>query len=80
MQKDFDVALQQFNRAKNQMMHQIDNQCRAMEYQEGDQVLLSTRHIRFRNYLAKLQKRYAGPFKVIQKINRAAYRLQLPDD
>ena len=47
MQKDFDVALQQLNRARNQMMYQTDSQCRAMEYQEGDQVLLSTKHIRF---------------------------------
>ena len=47
MQKDFDVALQQLNRARNQMMHQTDSQPRAMEYQEGDQVLLSTRQIRF---------------------------------
>ena len=80
MQKDFDVALQQLNRARNQMMHQIDSQRRAMEYQEGDQVLLSTRHIQFRHCPEKLQKRYVGPFKVIQKINRAAYPLQLPDD
>ena len=47
MHKDFDVALQQLNRARNQITHQIDSQWRAMEYQEGDQVLLSTRHIRF---------------------------------
>ena len=47
MQKDFDVALQQLNRARNQMMHQIDSQRRAMEYQKGDQLLLRTRHIRF---------------------------------
>ena len=74
------MALQQLNRARNQMMHQTDSQCRAMEYQEGDQVLLNTRHIRFRHCPEKLQKRYVGPFKVIQKINRAAYRLRLLDD
>ena len=79
MQKDFNVALQQLNRARNQMVHQTDSQRRAMEYQEDDQVLLSTRHIQFRHCLAKLQKKYAGPFKVIQKINRASYSLQLPD-
>ena len=63
MQKDFDVALQQLNRARNQMMHQTDSQRRAMEYQEGDQVLLSTRHIRFRHCPEKLQKRYVGPLR-----------------
>ena len=53
MQKDFHVALQQLNRARNEMMHQTDNQRRAMEYQECDQVLLSTRHTRFRHCPAK---------------------------
>ena len=75
MRKDFDVALQQLNRARNQMMHRIDSQRRVIEYQEDYQVLLSTRHIRFRHCPAKLQKRYVGPFKVIQKINRATYHL-----
>ena len=61
------------------MMHQTDSHRRAVEYQEGDEVLLSTRHIRFRHYPTKLQRRYVGPFKVIQKVNRAAYRLQFPE-
>ena len=47
LQQDFNVALQQLNRAKNQMMHQTDQYRRAIEFQEGDEVLLSTRHIRF---------------------------------
>ena len=80
MQKDFEVARQQLNQARNQMMHQTDSHRRAVEYQEGDEVLLSTRHIRFRHCPTKLQRRYVGPFKVIQKVNRAAYRLQLPDN
>ena len=79
MQRDFNVALQQLNRARTQMMHQTDPQRRALEFHEGDEVLLSTRHIRFRRCPTKLQRRYVGPFKVIQRINPAAYRLQLPD-
>ena len=55
MQKDFDVAFQQLNRARNQMMHQTDSQRRAMEYQEGDQVLLRTKHIRFRHLSDRLR-------------------------
>ena len=51
-----------------------------MEFQEGDDVLLSTRHIRFRHCPTKLQRRYVGLFKIIQKISAVAYRLQLPDD
>ena len=79
MQKDFDVATQHLKRAREQMIHQTDRERRTVEYQEGDDVLLSTRHIRFRQCPTKLQRRYVGPFKIVQKISRAAYRLQLPD-
>ena len=51
-----------------------------MEFQEGEQVLLSTKNIRFRRCPTKLQRRYVGPFKIIQKISSVAYRLQLPDE
>ena len=47
MQKDFDVATQHLQRAREQMIHQTDRERRTVEYQEGDDVLLSTRHIRF---------------------------------
>ena len=61
------------------MMHQTHRQRRAAEYSEGDEVLLSTRHIRFRHCPTKLQRRYVGPFPIVQKINPVAYRLQLPE-
>ena len=67
MQKEFEVALQQLQRAREQMMHQTDWQRRSVEFQEGDNVLLSTRHIRFRQCPTKLQRRYVGPFKILQK-------------
>ena len=80
MQKEFDMALQQLQRAREQMMHQTDWQRRSVEFQEGDNVLLRTRHIRFRRCPTKLPRRYVGPFKIIQKISHVAYRLQLPED
>ena len=80
MQRDFEMALQQLQRAREQMMHQTDWQRRSVEFQEGDNVLLSTRHIRFRRCPTKLQRRYVGPFKIVQKISNVAYRLQLPED
>ena len=54
MQKGFNVALQQLKRARNQMTDQTNSQYRAMEYQKGDQVLLSARHIRFQHCPTKL--------------------------
>ena len=58
MQREFEMALQQLQRARDQMMHQTDWQRRTVEFQEGNNVLLSTRHIRFRRCPTKLQRRY----------------------
>ena len=79
LQETFDRAQQQLSRAKEQMIQQEEQHRRATEYQVGDVVLLSTRYIRFRNYPQKLQRRFVGPFEIIQKISRAAYKLKLPD-
>ena len=79
LQGDFNRAQQQLTKARDQMIRQEDPHRRAMEYQVGDQVLLSTKHIRFRNCPQKLQRRFVGPFPIIRKISRAAYELQLPD-
>ena len=46
----------------------------------GDLVLLSTRNLKMKGIPGKLQKRFVGPFKVIETIGEQAYRLALPDD
>ena len=79
LQDTFDRAQQQLLRAREQMIQQEDQHRRAAEFQVGDVVLLSTRHIRFRNCPQKLQRRFVGPFEIIEKISRAAYKLKLPD-
>ena len=79
LRDDFSVALQQLKRAREQMIHQTSRQRRAVTFQEGEQVLLSTRNIRFRRCPTKLQRRYVGPFRIIQKISDVAYKLALPE-
>ena len=79
LQADFDRAQRQLTRAREQMQQQTDPYRRTVEYQVGDQVLLSTRNIRFRNCPQKLQRRFVGPFEIIRKISRAAYEIKLPD-
>ena len=46
----------------------------------GDRVLLSTRHLRLRGVPAKLQRRYVGPFTIIEVIGTQAYTLELPEE
>ena len=79
LQNDFQVALQHLHKAGEAMKKSADRHRRQEEqYSPGDFVLLSTRHLRFKNCPAKLQRRFVGPFKIEEKISRVAYRLQLP--
>ena len=79
LRDDFAVALHQLTRAREQMIHQTSRQRRIVSFQEGEQVLLSTRNIRFRRCPTKLQRRYVGPFRIMKKISDVAYKLALPD-
>ena len=36
--------------------------------------------MRFKETPAKLQRRYVGPFRIVERIGTQAYRLQLPDE
>jgi len=46
----------------------------------GDQVLLSTKHIQLKNPGArKLLPLWIGPFKVLERVGKVAYKLQLAD-
>ena len=79
LQGNFNRAQEQLTKAKEQMIRQEDQHRRTVEFEVGQQVLLSTRYIRFRNCPQKLQKRFVGPFEIKRKISRAAYELQLPE-
>ena len=46
----------------------------------GDLVLLSTRNLKMKGIPSKLQKRFVGPFRVIEAIGEQAYSLALPED
>lgn len=64
--------------AQQRMAVNADRHRRQLRFQVGDQVMLSTRHLRFKVPTSKLSAVYAGPFKVLEVINANAYRLELP--
>ena len=43
-------------------------------------MLLSTRNLRMKGTPGKLQRKFVGPFRVIETIGQQAYRLSLPND
>ena len=45
----------------------------------GDQVWLSTRHLRRPGRTRKLDPQFIGPYVIMEQINPVAFRLQLPD-
>ena len=47
-------------------------------FQEGQLVLLASKHIRTRRASKKLADKYLGPFKVLKRVGQNAYRLELP--
>ena len=55
LQGDFDRAQHQLRKARDQMMQQEKMHRREIQFDVGDQVLLSTRYIQFRNGPQKLQ-------------------------
>ena len=60
-----------------------DNRRKALEFQVGDRVMLKVspwKGITRFGKKGKLAPRYVGPFKILERIGSAAYRLELPTE
>ena len=79
VQKEWKLARNNLLQSVQKQQMYYNRQHRDIEYRIGDLVLLSTKNLKFRNVPAKLQRRFVGPFEVIEKIGAQAYKLQLPD-
>ena len=56
-----------------------DQKHRDVQFAVGDSVLLSTQNVRLKGIPRKLQWKFCGPYKVLEKIGTQAYRLKLHD-
>ena len=56
-----------------------DQKHRNIHFAVGDLVLLSTQNLRLKGILHKLQRKFCGPHRIMEKIRTQAYRLKLPD-
>ena len=66
--------------AQKRMATAVNRSRRSVEYKVGDEVVLTTKHIK--NYCphlpAKIKARWVGPFTITQKVSPVAYRVDLP--
>ncbi|KAD4983017.1 hypothetical protein E3N88_19688 [Mikania micrantha] len=69
--------------AQDRQKSYADKRRRPIEFEVGDQVLLKVSPwkgvIRFRKR-GKLSPRFIGPFQIIARVGKVAYRLDLPDE
>ena len=61
------------------MKHHYDKHKRpAIEYKQGDMVWLSASNITLERSSKKLDHKYLGPYEIIEKVGRSAYKLKTP--
>ena len=69
--------------AQQHQLEQANKHRRYIEYNVGDKVLLSTRHINNpvdkNRPTRKLSPKFIGPYTIIEKISTTAYKLDLPN-
>ena len=63
-------------KSQERQAHQANKRRTDLEFQVGDQILLSRRNLRH----GKLDAVWLGPYPIIQRISSTAYRLELPAD
>ena len=77
---DWKLARENLDRSVRLQQKYYDKRHRDAKYKVGNLVLLSTRNLRMKDTPSKLQKRFVGPFRVLETIGEQAYKLALPED
>ena len=69
-------AKKQLKKAQEYQKRYFDAHHRQLEFEVGQKVLLSTKNLKLPGS-RKLHPRWVGPFKVLQRVGAAAYKLEL---
>lgn len=65
--------------AKEAQENYYNKKHREQTFQIGDRVMLAAKNIRSLRPHRKLDAKYYGPFEILERIGRVAYKLQLPE-
>ncbi|KAK9061841.1 hypothetical protein SSX86_000226 [Deinandra increscens subsp. villosa] len=78
-----DIVRARLKAAQDRQKSYADKRRRPIEFQEGDYVMLKVSPwkgvIRFRKR-GKLSPRFIGPFKILARVGKVAYQLELPEE
>ncbi|GJR57317.1 putative reverse transcriptase domain-containing protein [Tanacetum coccineum] len=81
--KKIALIMQRMQAAQDRQKSYADRKQKPMEFEVGDRVMLKVSPwkgvVRFGKQ-GKLNPRYVGPFKVLAKVGKVAYRLELPQE
>ena len=81
LHRDLEAAKEHLLKAQQRQAHHADKHRREVCFKVGDEVLLSTAHLKLiggGDRTAKFTYKYIGPFKIKRVVNNNAYELDLP--
>jgi hypothetical protein len=81
LHQDLELAKEHLLKAQQRQAHHADQHRRDVVFKVGDQVLLSTKHLKMigsADRAAKFSYKYIGPFNIKRVVNKNAYELDLP--
>ena len=81
LHRDLELAKEHLLKAQQRQATYADRHRREVSFKVGDEVLLSTAHLKLQgggDRTAKFAYKYIGPFKIKRVVNSNAYELELP--
>jgi hypothetical protein len=80
-QERIEKVRQHLLKAQEKQKKYADKDRRDLSFNVGDYVWVSTRNMKAQgDNSEKLKSKYAGPYKILRKINQVSYELQLPEE
>eukprot|EP00923_Selenidium_pygospionis_P012090 GHVN01020568.1.p1 GENE.GHVN01020568.1~~GHVN01020568.1.p1 ORF type:complete len:290 (+),score=33.77 GHVN01020568.1:377-1246(+) len=77
-QERVEMARRNLLSAQQRQRAYVDRRWRELEFNVGDSVWLSTKHLNIHPSSRKLAPKFVGPFKVLRRVGEVAYKLALP--